>query len=121
MIALAGDGHNRSHHDTAAAVTALVGTETRRYTWAMIDLFAVPAGTVPQVDPEHGEDHSGSFPAEMEDYLGKWVAVRRGQIVAVADTEADVHKALGDECMKSLPGGWGITLFHVPSSVVAAR
>jgi hypothetical protein len=86
----------------------------RRYTWAMTDLFAVPAGTVPQVDPEHGEDHSGSFPAEMEDYLGKWVAVRDEEIIAVADTEADVRKALGEDAL-------GFTLFHVPSSVVAAR
>jgi hypothetical protein len=80
----------------------------------MTDLFSVPAGTVPQVDPEHGEDHSGSFPAEMEDYLGKWVAVRRGEIVAVADTEADVRKALGDD-------QFGVRLFHVPSTVLAAR
>lgn len=80
----------------------------------MIDLFSVPAGTVPQVDPDHGVDHSSSFPAEMEDYLGKWVAVRRGEILAVADTEADVRKALGKEQL-------GIRLFHVPASVVAAR
>jgi hypothetical protein len=80
----------------------------------MTDLFSVPAGTVPQVDPEHGVDHSGSFPAEMEDYLGKWVAVRRGEIVAVADTEADVRTALGDDQL-------GVRLFHVPRSVVAAR
>ncbi len=31
------------------------------------DLFSVPAGTVPQVDPEHGVDHSPSFPAEIRD------------------------------------------------------
>lgn len=99
----------------------LKDANTRRYTWGMIDLFSVPAGTVPQVDPEHGEDHSGSFPAEMEDYLGKWVAVRDEEIIAVADTEPDVRKALGDECMKSLPGGCGIRLFHVPSTVLAAR
>ena len=92
----------------------LKDANARRYTWAMTDLFAVPAGTVPQVDPEHGEDHSGSFPAEMEDYLGKWVAVRRDEIVAVADTEAELRKALGDK-------QFGLTLFHVPTSAVAAR
>ncbi len=80
----------------------------------IIDLFSVPAGTVPQVDPEHGEDHSGSFPADMEGYLGKWVAVRRGKIVAVADTEADVRKALGDQQL-------GVRLFHVPPSECMAR
>jgi hypothetical protein len=32
----------------------------------IIDLFSVPAGIVPQVDPEHGVDHSPSFPADME-------------------------------------------------------
>ncbi len=80
----------------------------------MDDLFSVPVGTVPQIDPEHGVDHATSFPAEIDDYLGKWVAVRRGEIVAVADTEADVRKALGDEQL-------GVRLFHVPNSVVAAR
>jgi len=80
----------------------------------MTDLFSVPVGTVPQVDPENGADHSGSFPAEMEDYLGKWVAVRRGEIVAVADTETDVRKALGDDQL-------AVRLFHVPNTVVAAR
>jgi Family of unknown function (DUF5678) len=80
----------------------------------MTDLFSVPVGTVPQTDPEHGVDHSSSFPAEMDDYLGKWVAVRRGEIVAVADTEGDVRKALGED-------QFGVKLFHVPNSVVAAR
>jgi len=80
----------------------------------MTDLFSVPAGTVPQVDPEHGVDHAPSFPAEMEDYLDKWVAVREDEIIAVADTEPDVRKALGDD-------QFGVTLFHVPSSAVAAR
>jgi len=77
-------------------------------------LFSVPVGTVPQVDPEHGVDHSTSFPGEMEDYLGKWVAVRGGDIIAVADTEADVRKALGDE-------QFGVRLFHVPPSECMAR
>jgi len=80
----------------------------------MTDLFSVPAGAVPQVDPEHGADHSTSFPDEMEDYLGKWVAARRGEIIAVADTEADVRKAVGED-------QFGLRLFHVPASVVAAR
>jgi hypothetical protein len=78
------------------------------------DLFSVPVGTVPQVDPEHGVDHAPSFPAEMNDYLGKWVAVRRDEILAVADTEADVRKALGED-------QFGVTLFHVPPSECMAR
>jgi hypothetical protein len=80
----------------------------------MTDLFSVPVGTVPQDDPEHGVDESPSFPAEIDDYLGKWVAVRQDEIIAVADTEADVRKAIGED-------QFGVTLFHVPSSVVAAR
>jgi hypothetical protein len=63
----------------------------------MIDLFSVPAGTVPQVDPEHGVDHSSSFPVEIDDYLGKWVAVRRDEIIAVRDTEEDLLEALGED------------------------
>jgi hypothetical protein len=78
-----------------------------------IDLFSVPAGTVPHVDPEHGVDHSASFPVEMEDYLGKWVAVRGGEIIAVGDTEADVRKALGDDDL-------GVRVFDVPKSVAMA-
>jgi Family of unknown function (DUF5678) len=85
-----------------------------RYSWTMIDLFSVPAGTVPQVDPEHGVDQSTSFPAEIDDYLGKWVAVRRDDIIAVRDTEEDLLETLGEDQL-------GVTLFHVPSSVVAAR
>ena len=92
----------------------LKNTDVRRYTWSMIDLFSVPAGTVPQIDPEHGIDHSPSFPAEMDDYLGKWVAVQWDEIIAVRDTEAELRKALGNK-------QFGLTLFHVPTSVVAAR
>jgi hypothetical protein len=80
----------------------------------IIDLFAVPAGTVPQVDPEHSVDHAPSFPAEIDNYLGKRVAVRNDEIIAVADTEADVRKALGDD-------EFGVTLFHVPPSECMAR
>jgi hypothetical protein len=80
----------------------------------MLDLFSVPVGTVPQTDPEDGVDHSVPFPAEIDDYLGKWVAVRRGEILAVRDTEAELRKALGEE-------QFGVRLFHVPASDVAAR
>jgi hypothetical protein len=40
--------------------------------------------------------------------------VRRGEIIAVQDTEAELGKALDDE-------QFGVTLFHVPTSVIAAR
>jgi hypothetical protein len=78
------------------------------------DLFSVPAGTVPQVDPEHGVDHSIPFPAEIDDHRGRWVAVHRGKILAVRDTEAQLRKALGHAHS-------GVRLFHVPASDVAAR
>ncbi len=55
-----------------------------------------------------------AFPAEMDDYLGKWVAVRRGEIIAVRDTQEDLLEALGADHL-------GVRLFHVPNSVVAAR
>jgi hypothetical protein len=80
----------------------------------MLDLFSVPVGTVPQTDPEDSVDHSLPFPAEIDDYRGKWVAVRRGKILAVRDTEADLRKALGAQQL-------GVTLFHVPTCDVAAR
>jgi hypothetical protein len=80
----------------------------------MIDLFSVPAGTVPQVDPEHGVDHSVPFPPEIDDHRGKWVAVRQGEIIAVRDTQRELRQAVSEE-------HGAVRLFHVPTSDVAAR
>ena len=92
----------------------LKSRDPRRYTWSMIDLFSVPAGTVPQVDPEHGEDHSVPFPPEIDDHRGKYVAIRGGKIIAVRDTKRE----LLDEFGLLHPG---IRFFRVPTSDVAAR
>jgi hypothetical protein len=51
------------------------------------DFFSVPVGTVPQVDPEHSEDHSVPFPPEVNDHRGKCVAIRGDKIIAVRDTD----------------------------------
>jgi hypothetical protein len=80
----------------------------------MEDLFAVPAGTVPQVDPEHGVDHSPPFPSEIDDHPGKWVAIRRTEMIAVRDTQRELFNEFG----LLHPG---ITFFRVPTSDVAAR
>jgi hypothetical protein len=80
----------------------------------MIDLFAVPAGTVPQLDPEHGVDHSLPFPPEIDDHRGKCVAIRGSELIAVRDTERELFDQFG----LLHPG---ITFFRVPTSDVAAR
>jgi len=92
----------------------LKSADARRYTWAMTDLFSVPAGTVPQVDPEYGVDHSVPFPAEIDDHRGKWVAIRRSEMIAVRDTQRELF----DEFGLLHPG---IRFFRVPTSDVAAR
>jgi hypothetical protein len=80
----------------------------------VIDLFSVPAGTVPQVDPEHGEDHSVPFPPEIDNHRGKWVAISSGKIIAVRDTQRELF----DEYGLLHPT---IRFFRVPTSDVAAR
>jgi hypothetical protein len=84
------------------------------YTCAMIDLFSVPVGTVPQEDLEDGVDDSLPFPPEINDHRGKWVAIRGSEMIAVRDTERELF----DEFGLLHPG---ITFFRVPTSDVAAR
>jgi len=80
----------------------------------MDDLFSVPVGTVPQVDPEHGEDHSVPFPPEIDDHRGKWVAISKGKIIAVRDTQRELFDEFGLLHPR-------IRFFRVPTSNVAAR
>ncbi len=80
----------------------------------MVDLFSVPAGTVPQVDAEDGVDDSPPFPPEIDDHRGKWVAIRGSELIAVRDTAGELF----DEFGRLHPG---ITFYRVPTSDVAAR
>jgi hypothetical protein len=91
----------------------LKGADPRRYTWTMDDLFSVPAGTVPQVDPEHGVD-GGRFIPELENHRGKWVATNGRGIVAVRDTEPELLQALGAKRRR-------LRVYQVPATEHIAR
>jgi hypothetical protein len=84
-----------------------------RYTRHMDDLFSVPIGTAPTTYPEHGVDQAAFVP-ELEDHLGKWVALNARGIVAVADTEAELLHALGAK-------RHGLSVFRVPATKHIAR
>ena len=92
----------------------LKDANARRYTWTMDDLFSVPVGTVPQVDPEDGDDQAAFVPELEEDHLGKWVALNARGIVAVADTKEELLQALGAKRR-------GLSVFRVPATVHIAR
>jgi hypothetical protein len=77
------------------------------------DLFSVPIGTVPQVDPENSVDHSRFLP-ELAHHLGKWVATDGRGIVAVRDTEAELRQALGRKRD-------GLRVYRIPATVHIAR
>jgi Family of unknown function (DUF5678) len=79
----------------------------------MVDLFSVPAGTVPQVDPEHGVDGGRLIP-ELEHHRGKWVATDGRGIVAVADTEEELLQALGAKRR-------GLRVYQMPATEHIAR
>jgi len=79
----------------------------------MPDLFSVPVGTVPQVDPEDGVDGGRSLP-ELEHYRGKWVATNGRGIVAAADTEEELLQVLGAKRR-------GLSVYRVPATAHIAR
>jgi hypothetical protein len=78
-----------------------------RYTWGMIDLFSVPAGTIPQEDSEYAECGHLFPPEVFEKHQGKWVAMKGFELVAVRDTEDELRAEFGGQRL-------GLRFFDVP-------
>jgi hypothetical protein len=74
----------------------------------MTDLFSVPAGSVPQEDPEYAECGHLFPPEVFEKHQGKWVALKGWDILAVRDTRKELREEFGLHHP-------GITFFDVPS------
>jgi hypothetical protein len=80
----------------------------------MDDLFSVPLG---YVDSDQGPDDEvliSSIPPEVNDYPGKYVALRRRKIVAAKDTLAELLEELGDRRSE-------VSFFQVPTTRIFAR
>ena len=73
----------------------------------MIDLFSVPAGTVPQEDSEYAECGHLFPPEVFGKHQGKWVALKGLQLVAVRDTEEELRAEFGRQRL-------GLRFFDVP-------
>jgi Family of unknown function (DUF5678) len=79
----------------------------------MDDFFSVPLGTVAPDEPEESVENS-TFPADIDEHRGKWVALRAGKIVAVRDTAKELRQQFSDQHL-------GVTFFHVPASPLILR
>lgn len=80
----------------------------------MTDLFSVPLG---HVDPDEGSGDElppSSIPAEAASYPGKFLALRRYKIVAVANTLTELIEKLGDRRSEVL-------IFQAPTTRTFAR
>lgn len=79
----------------------------------MGDLFSMPLGSAPPNEPEESVG-IGPVPAEAYEHRGKWLALRRGSIVAIYDSEDELYA----DPVTSKPE---VTTFHVPSSPYVLR
>jgi hypothetical protein len=79
----------------------------------MDDFFSVPLGTLPPDEPEESVGIS-PVPAEAYEHRGKWLALLRGRIVAIHDSEAEIY---ADPIVRKPE----ITTFHVPPTPLILR
>ncbi len=72
----------------------------------MDDFFSVPAGAVAANEPTRSQAVS-SLPTEALQHRGKWIALRRDNIIAVKDTLDALRKEIGAPPLE-------VSFFHVP-------
>ncbi len=80
-----------------------------RYDAGMNDLFSVPLGYVGPDQGPDGEMSLQSVPPEAFEHRGKWVALRGGRLIAVADTWDELLEELGERRSE-------VSFFEVPAT-----